>query len=240
MSGSPGAKGGRSPGAWSKAPALVGRGLGVLLLTLMLGPAFAMGVSLLHSGEGATRGQERLAKNVATVDRAFRSSILFSSLKAPATKSMAAMDRLAHAAKVRFPLVFRKPEVSPSFQMLPFVSKIWEFPMERLARLCWISVKAWVVKILALTSALPLLVLCGLVGLSEGLVRRDLRRWSAGRESASVYHFGKRVLVAGAGWSCAVFLCLPVPVPLGAWLVATAMVLGAGVLTMASRFRKYL
>ena len=40
--------------------------------------------------------------------------------------------------------------------------------------------------------ALPAFVLACLVGAVDGLVRRDLRRWSGGRESSFVYHHAKR------------------------------------------------
>lgn len=40
--------------------------------------------------------------------------------------------------------------------------------------------------------ALPAFVLACLVGIVDGLVRRDLRRWGGGRESSFVYHHAKR------------------------------------------------
>ena len=42
--------------------------------------------------------------------------------------------------------------------------------------------------------ATPLFALFGCVGVAEGLMRRDLRRWGGGRESAFLYHHGKRWL----------------------------------------------
>jgi integrating conjugative element membrane protein (TIGR03747 family) len=40
--------------------------------------------------------------------------------------------------------------------------------------------------------ALPAFVLACMVGVVDGLVRRDLRRWGGGRESSFVYHHAKR------------------------------------------------
>lgn len=40
--------------------------------------------------------------------------------------------------------------------------------------------------------ALPAFVLACMVGIVDGLVRRDLRRWGGGRESSFVYHHAKR------------------------------------------------
>ena len=40
--------------------------------------------------------------------------------------------------------------------------------------------------------ALPAFALACLVGVVDGLVRRDLRRWGGGRESSFVYHHAKR------------------------------------------------
>ncbi|OBX34902.1 hypothetical protein A8U91_03965 [Halomonas elongata] len=46
--------------------------------------------------------------------------------------------------------------------------------------------------ILVLTA--PLFVMAALVGFVDGLVRRDLRRFGAGRESAFIYHHAKRAV----------------------------------------------
>jgi integrating conjugative element membrane protein (TIGR03747 family) len=40
--------------------------------------------------------------------------------------------------------------------------------------------------------ALPAFALACMVGVIDGMVRRDLRRWGGGRESSFVYHHAKR------------------------------------------------
>ena len=55
----------------------------------------------------------------------------------------------------------------------------------------------------------PVFVLFGLVGLTEGLVRRDLRRWRGGWESSFVYHHAKRVVLPLPVGAAIVYLAAP-------------------------------
>jgi integrating conjugative element membrane protein (TIGR03747 family) len=55
-------------------------------------------------------------------------------------------------------------------------------------------IQIFAVRLAVLTLALPAFILLSMTGLIDGLVQRDVRRWSAGRESSFVYHWAKRML----------------------------------------------
>lgn len=74
----------------------------------------------------------------------------------------------------------------------------------------------------------------------DGLVQRDLRRWSGGRESSFVYHHAKKVISPAVILAWVVYLGMPtsmhpnyVILPFAA-LFALAMAIAAG------SFKKYL
>ena len=78
------------------------------------------------------------------------------------------------------------------------------------------------------------------VGLVDGLVQRDLRRWGGGRESAYVYHYAKRSNLFFLGLGAVVYLAIPVSLHPAMVLVPFAAACATTVGVTASRFKKYL
>lgn len=92
--------------------------------------------------------------------------------------------------------------------------------------------------ILMLTA--PLFILAGLVGFTDGLVSRDLRRFGAGRESAFVYHHAKRMVtpIFLTGWL--IYLSLPFSIHPNLFLLPCALLFGMMITIATSSFKKYL
>ncbi|AKU14421.1 TIGR03747 family integrating conjugative element membrane protein [Aromatoleum toluolicum] len=98
----------------------------------------------------------------------------------------------------------------------------------------------FILRLLVLVLTLPLLLLAAFVGLVEGLVRRDIRKFGAGRESGFVYHRAKAALMPLAVLPWVVYLALPVsvnPLPI---LLPSAALLSVAVCIAAATFKKYL
>lgn len=88
--------------------------------------------------------------------------------------------------------------------------------------------------------ALPAFALACLVGVVDGMVKRDLRRWQGGRESSFVYHHAKRytkwALTAGFGF----YLTWPFGGINPTWMVLVFTVLVAFTLSVTvASFKKY-
>lgn len=92
--------------------------------------------------------------------------------------------------------------------------------------------------ILLLTS--PLFVMAAIVGFTDGLVSRDLRRFGAGRESAFVYHHAKRMVtpIFLTGWL--IYLSIPFSIHPNLFLLPCALLFGLMIAVATSSFKKYL
>lgn len=88
--------------------------------------------------------------------------------------------------------------------------------------------------------ALPSVVLCGLVAVVDGLVRRDLRRWGGGRESGFVYHWTKRLALPLSVGIWVIYLALPVSLAPPLIVVPFSLVLGLFLAATVGAFKKYL
>ena len=101
-------------------------------------------------------------------------------------------------------------------------------------------VQVFSVRLAILCLATPIFLLFSLIGLVDGLVQRDLRRWGGGRESSYLYHYAKRsvwifVLSAWVGYLALPFSLHPVFV-----VLPFAILFGISISVTASSFKKYL
>lgn len=95
-------------------------------------------------------------------------------------------------------------------------------------------------RLLILTLSLPLFLMAAFTGLVDGLVRRDLRRFGAGRESGFIYHRAKMLIVPLLVLPWLLYPALPVTVRPVLILLPSAAVLGLVVSISAGSFKKYL
>ena len=89
--------------------------------------------------------------------------------------------------------------------------------------------------------ALPAFALAFLIGLVDGLGRRDIRRWCGGRESSFVYHHAKRLLWPAFTFGFFLYLTWPTGGFNPAWAVLPFCAASAFTVSlMAATFKKYL
>ena len=87
---------------------------------------------------------------------------------------------------------------------------------------------------------LVMFLMTAFVGLMDGLVRRDIRRFGAGRESGFIYHRARASLIPLAVLPWVTYLALPVSVNPLLILLPSAALLGVAVCIAAATFKKYL
>ena len=102
------------------------------------------------------------------------------------------------------------------------------------------TVLVFLVRLLVLVLTLPLFLMAAFVGLVDGLVRRDIRRFGAGRESGFIYHRARASLIPLAVLPWITYLALPISVHPLLILLPSAALLGLAVSLTAGSFKKYL
>ena len=100
--------------------------------------------------------------------------------------------------------------------------------------------QVFAVRLAILILALPTFALFSLVGLVDGLVRRDLRRWGGGRESSYLYHYAKNSVWRFVVIACILYLALPFSLHPSYILLPFAMLFAISIGITASTFKKYL
>lgn len=100
--------------------------------------------------------------------------------------------------------------------------------------------EVFAVRLAVLIMALPAFVLLGLMGLTDGLVQRDIRRWSGGRESSFVYHWAKKLLYPALILPWILYLAIPSSLHPNLVVLPFAILFALSVRVMASMFKKYL
>lgn len=100
--------------------------------------------------------------------------------------------------------------------------------------------QVFAVRLAVLTLATPVFVLFGLVALVDGLVQRDLRRWSGGRESSFVYHHAKKVIFPAVILAWVVYLGMPTTIHPNYVILPFAGLFALAVAISASSFKKYI
>jgi len=98
----------------------------------------------------------------------------------------------------------------------------------------------FIVRVLVLFFSLPLMILAIIVGLIDGLVKRDIRRMTAGHESGFIYHRARTLLVPLVVLPWMLYLALPFSVSPLLVLLPGAMLLGTAVAITAASFKRYL
>lgn len=98
----------------------------------------------------------------------------------------------------------------------------------------------FLMRVTILVLSVPLFVLVALVGIVDGMVRRDLRRYGAGYESSFLYHHAKRFVKPVLFIPCIIYLSAPFAVYPNLLLLPAALLMGLVISVMMGSFKKYL
>ncbi|EBZ5774157.1 TIGR03747 family integrating conjugative element membrane protein [Salmonella enterica subsp. enterica serovar Redlands] len=103
----------------------------------------------------------------------------------------------------------------------------------------WI-IMTFVLRVFILLLTAPLFILAVLVGMVDGLVRRDIRRFGCGYESGFIYHHAKRSVIPVFFLAWIIYLSLPFSVNPCFVLLPAALFCGLTVSIMFGLFKKYM
>ncbi|CFQ34411.1 TIGR03747 family integrating conjugative element membrane protein [Yersinia bercovieri] len=98
----------------------------------------------------------------------------------------------------------------------------------------------FLMRVTILVLSVPLFVLVVLVGIVDGIVRRDLRRYGAGYESSFLYHHAKRFVKPAVYIPCVLYLSAPFAIYPNLLLLPAALLMGLAISVTIGSFKKYL
>lgn len=98
----------------------------------------------------------------------------------------------------------------------------------------------FIIRLMIIILTSPLFVLVAIVGLTDGLVQRDLRRFGVGRESAFKYHHAKKSIGPIMILAWVIYLSIPFSIHPNLILIPAAILFGLMIALTASNFKKYL
>lgn len=133
----------------------------------------------------------------------------------------------------------RAPSQADARDLRFYISQVYVW-CERYLIAAAFTTLTFMVRLLVLVLTLPLFLLAAFVGMVDGLVRRDIRKFGAGRESGFIYHRAKASLMPLAVLPWIIYLTLPVSVHPLLVLLPSAALLGLAVNITAASFKKYL
>ena len=236
-------------GARPSHPGLLARTIqrmSTLVVWLVLALAFSIvtewiGMTWIWPDEGVLHSERMLARELEHLDADFRASVVTAAPVAFATATAEALDRL----------LFERTGAARAVRWVTSAPGAQDSRARRLLRLLVVpalayvqaarnTVKVFGTRVAVLVLAMPAFVLLGIVGFTDGLVERDLRRWSGGRESAFLYHHAKRTLLPSVVGAWVLYLAWPVSVHPSYVILPFATLFAAALALTGSTFKKYL
>ena len=230
------------PGVIARTLRRVGSAIHWLLLSLLISILIeCVGMVYWWPESGLEHSRRMLDTEIGWLDRDFRQSLLSSE---PARAARRAADRshdllFEGTGLIQLKDWLRRSAVDTASSAKHRFRR-WYRPTADFITAAGQVVQLFVVRLTVLALATPVFLLFSLVGLVDGLVQRDLRRWGGGRESSYLYHYAK-----GSVWvfliaAWVIYLAMPISINPAFVIVPFAILFGFSISITASTFKKYL
>lgn len=211
----------------------IGRLLGTLIGSLILSIIIEwVGMAFIWQDQGVNHSKQMMAQEFAWFSNEFQQSLLYSRPVALAQETV----------QFLYQWIFVKTGLQ-TWLDTPKSSEweLWLFNYMRsyIEATLYILI-VFVIRLMIIILTSPLFMLAGLVGLIDGLVQRDLRRFGVGRESAYKYHHAKRWVAPVMFLAWIIYLSIPISIHPNFILIPSAILFGVMISLTASNFKKYL
>lgn len=228
------------PGLIISAIGLVLRIIGLLVASLLFSILIELaGLLLFWGDQGWRHSQAMLANELDWLSEHFKSSLI---LQQPGQTIVQWLDFLNQwlLVKTGFTDFARQARVSSQGNgFWSWINQLYVSIEDFVMAAVYVTF-TFVVRLTILVLATPLFLVAMFTGFVDGLMRRDLRKFGAGRESSFVYHRAKRAMAPLLVAPWIVYLSLPFPLnPLFIFIPSAAM-LGVTTAVTATTFKKYL
>lgn len=228
------------PGLLVSAIGLVLRIIGLLIASLLFSILIEFaGLLLFWGDQGWRHSQAMLSSELGWLSEHFTSSLI---LQQPGQTIVQWLDFLNQwlLVKTGFTEFAQQARVSSQDNGLwGGINQIY-VSIEDFALAAVYVTFTFVVRLTILALATPLFLLAMFTGFIDGLMRRDLRKFGAGRESSFVYHRAKRAVTPLLLVPWIIYLSLPFSLNPMAVFLPCAVMLGVAMAITAATFKKYL
>lgn len=228
------------PGLIVSAIGLVLRIIGVLIASLLFSILIEFaGLLLFWGDQGWRHSQAMLTNELGWLSEHFKSSLI---LQQPGQTTIQVLDFLNQWVLVKTGFADFARQARASSQGNGVWSWINQFyvHIEHFVLSAVYVAFTFVVRLTILVLATPLFLLATLTGFVDGLMRRDMRKFGAGRESSFVYHRAKRAVIPLLIVPWILYLSLPFSLNPMVVFVPCAVMLGVAMTITATTFKKYL
>ncbi|EIK68548.1 integrating conjugative element membrane protein, PFL_4697 family [Pseudomonas synxantha BG33R] len=228
------------PGLIISAISLVLRIVGLLIASLLLSILIEFaGLLLFWGDQGWRHSQAMLTSELGWLSESFKSSLL---IQQPGPMILQWLDFLNRWLLVKTGFVDFAQQARASSQSNSFwgwTNQLYVSIEDFVLASVYVTF-TFVVRLFILVLATPLFLLATLTGFVDGLMRRDLRKFGAGRESSFVYHRAKRAVMPLLVVPWIIYLSLPITLNPMAVFIPCAVLLGAVMAITATTFKKYI
>lgn len=214
--------------------------IGLLIASLLFSILIEFaGLLLFWSDQGWRHSQAMLSSELGWLSEHFKSSLI---IQQPGQTIVQWLDFLNQWLLVKTGFADFAQQARVSSQGNDFWSWINQLyvSIEDFVRAAVYVTFTFVVRLTILVLSTPLFLLASFTGFVDGLMRRDLRKFGAGRESSFVYHRAKQAVIPLLIVPWVIYLSLPFSLNPIAILLPCAVILGAAVAITATTFKKYL
>ncbi|MCD5992433.1 TIGR03747 family integrating conjugative element membrane protein [Pseudomonas sp. CDFA 602] len=228
------------PGLIISATSLVLRIIGVLMASLLFSILIEFtGLLLFWSDQGWRHSQAMLTNELGWLSEHFKASLI---LQQPGQTIVQWLDFLNQwlLVKTGFADFARQARVSGQGNgFWSWINQLYVSIEDFVLAAVYVTF-TFVMRLTILVLATPLFLMAALTGFVDGLMRRDLRKFGAGRESSFVYHRAKRALIPMLIAPWIIYLSLPVSLDPMAVFLPSAVMLGVTTAITAGTFKKYI
>lgn len=228
------------PGLIISSISLVLRIIGLLIASLLFSILIEFaGLLLFWGDQGWRHSQAMLNSELGWLSEHFKASLI---LQQPGQTIVRVLDFLNQWLLVKTGFADFAQQARLSSQSKGFwsgINQLYVSVEDFVLAAVYVSL-TFVVRLTILVLATPLFLLAMFTGFVDGLMRRDLRKFGAGRESSFVYHRAKRAVLPLLIVPWIIYLSLPFSLNPIAMLLPCAVLLGAAVAITSTTFKKYL
>ncbi|VVO00355.1 hypothetical protein PS708_02602 [Pseudomonas fluorescens] len=228
------------PGLFSSAISLVLRIIGLLIASLLVSILIEFaGLLLFWGDQGWRHSQAMLTSELGWLSEYFKASLL---IQQPGKTIVQWLDFLNQWLLVKTGFADFAQQARVSSQGNGFWSWANQLyvSIEDFVLVAMFVTYTFVVRLTILILATPLFLLATLTGFVDGLMRRDLRKFGAGRESSFVYHRAKRAVIPLLIVPWFIYLSLPFSLNPMTVFLPCSLLLGVATAITAATFKKYL